>query len=129
MNSVRTNVVSTRPRRICRYPCVIGKFVGTGVCAARSLPMEPPPMGSQQSITPSVQELERDRGRPSPSLRRPVRVKTVCFFLVGSLALSRLCRRPSIRTLVERFSLGASWAYSFEQVLLPDNRPRLASLR
>ena len=26
-----------------------------------------------------------------------------CFFLNGSLALSRLCRHPSIRTLVERF--------------------------
>ena len=32
---------------------------------------------------------------------------------------SRLCRHPSIRTLVERFSLGASWVYSFQQVLLP----------
>ena len=29
----------------------------------------------------------------------------------------------------ERFSLGASWAFSFQQVLLPDNRPRLPSLR
>src|SRR6266478_2627544 len=30
---------------------------------------------------------------------------------------------------VERFSLGASWASSFQQVLLPDNRPWLPSLR
>ena len=30
---------------------------------------------------------------------------------------------------VERFSLGASWAYSFQQVLLPEYRPRLPSLR
>src|SRR5260370_30210246 len=29
----------------------------------------------------------------------------------------------------ERFSLGASWASSLQQVLLPDNRPRLPSLR
>jgi hypothetical protein len=36
---------------------------------------------------------------------------------------SRLCRHPSIRTLlVERFSLGASWAFPFQQVLLPDSR-------
>jgi hypothetical protein len=41
---------------------------------------------------------------------------------------SRLCRHPSIRTLLERFSLGASWAYSFQQVLLPDYRSRLPSL-
>src|SRR5216684_6594411 len=32
-------------------------------------------------------------------------------------------------SFVERFSLGASWASSFQQVLLPDNRPRLPSLR
>jgi len=30
---------------------------------------------------------------------------------------------------VERFSLGVSWASSFQQVLLPDYRPRLPSLR
>jgi len=34
---------------------------------------------------------------------------------------SRLWRHPSIGTLfVERFSLGACWAFSFQQVLLPD---------
>jgi hypothetical protein len=38
----------------------------------------------------------------------------------------RLCRHPSIRTLgLSDCSLGASWASSVQQVLLPDNRPRL----
>src|ERR1700686_5111535 len=46
----------------------------------------------------------------------------------------RLCRPPSIRTLLlSEFSLGASWAFSFQQVLLPENRPEnrpwLSSLR
>jgi hypothetical protein len=30
-------------------------------------------------------------------------------------------------SFVEQLSLGASWAYPFQQVLLPDNRPRLPS--
>ena len=42
---------------------------------------------------------------------------------------SRLCRHPSIRTLCERFSLGARWVFSFQWVLLPDYRPLLCSLR
>jgi len=29
---------------------------------------------------------------------------------------------------VSGFSLGASWAFSFQQVLLPENRPRLPSV-
>jgi len=41
----------------------------------------------------------------------------------------RLCRHPSIRTGMSEFSLGASWAFSFQQVLLPENRPWLSSLR
>jgi hypothetical protein len=37
---------------------------------------------------------------------------------------SRLCRHPSIHTLLSSdFSLGASCVSSFQQVLLPDNRP------
>jgi len=32
---------------------------------------------------------------------------------------SRHCRHPFIRTLDERFSLGASWAFSFQPVLPP----------
>src|SRR6266699_2196185 len=62
-----------------------------------------------------------------PSMRRPVSVKSVFLFLPYKSFFvfepSRLCRHPSIRTLFERFSLGASWASSFQQVLLPDNRP------
>src|SRR5271167_1742031 len=42
---------------------------------------------------------------------------------------SRLYLHPSIHTLFERFSLGASWACSLQQVLLHDNRPRFPSLR
>jgi hypothetical protein len=30
------------------------------------------------------------------------------------------CRHPSIRTLDERCSLGASWVFSFQPVLPPD---------
>jgi hypothetical protein len=41
----------------------------------------------------------------------------------------RLCRHPSIRTLLlSDFSLGASSASSVQRVLLPDNRPRFPSL-
>ena len=35
----------------------------------------------------------------------------------------RRCRNPSIRTLEERFSLGASWAFSLQPVLPPVSRP------
>ena len=35
------------------------------------------------------------------------------------------CRHPSIRTLDERLSLGASWAFSFQPALPPDYRPAL----
>jgi hypothetical protein len=55
---------------------------------------------------------------PSPSMRRPVRVKTVF-----ACEPTRLCRHPSIRTRCEHSSLGASWAFSFQQVLQPENRP------
>jgi hypothetical protein len=38
----------------------------------------------------------------------------------------RLCRHPSIRTLfLSDFSLGASWASSFQEVLLPDKLIRM----
>ncbi|MFZ0702138.1 MAG: hypothetical protein WBX13_03880, partial [Candidatus Acidiferrales bacterium] len=75
----------------------------------------------------------------TPSMRRPVRVKFVSaffFFLSVLFAVSCLCPAgpplsPSFHphSLFERFSLGASWAYSFQQVLLPDNRPLLPSVR
>jgi hypothetical protein len=39
--------------------------------------------------------------RPSPSMRRPISVKSVFLFLTsGFLRLRRLCRHPSIRTLL-----------------------------
>src|SRR5713226_2337991 len=63
-----------------------------------------------------------------PSMRRPVRVKTVFLlppyksFLCSSRAAS-VAILPSA-LFFERFSLRASWAFSFQQVLLPDNRPR-----
>src|SRR6266478_2991443 len=69
----------------------------------------------------------------SPSMRRPVSVKSVFLFppykefLCSSRAAS-VAILPSA-LFVERFSLGASWASSFQQVLLPDNRPWLTSLR
>jgi hypothetical protein len=60
-------------------------------------------------------------------------VSQVCFFFLAA-TLFRLSRAASVAILpsalfVERFSFGASWASSFQQVLLPDNRPRLPSLR
>src|SRR5882724_5003289 len=64
-------------------------------------------------------------------MRRPVGVKWVLRFFIGQgfLPASRHCRHPSIRTLGERFSLGASWAFSFQPVLPPDYRPCLPSPR
>jgi hypothetical protein len=54
-------------------------------------------------------------------------VGQACFFFLAA-ALFGLSRAASVAILpsalfVERFSLGASWASSFQQVLLPDNRP------
>jgi hypothetical protein len=65
-------------------------------------------------------------------MRRPVSVKSVFFVLPADFF--RLSQAASVAILpsalfVERFSLGASWASSIQQVLLPDNRPRLPSLR
>jgi hypothetical protein len=65
--------------------------------------------------------------KPSPSMRRPVDVKGHLGFLFSS-SLFPLSRAASVAILPsalfgERFSLGASWASSFQQVLLPDNRP------
>ena len=52
------------------------------------------------------------------------------FFLrVISFQPSRPCRHPSIRTLCERFSLGARWVFSFQWVLLPDYRPLFSPFR
>src|SRR6266550_5277091 len=57
-------------------------------------------------------------------MRRPVGVKSILFCWTRCfLQPSRHCRHPSIRTLDERLSLGASWAFSFQPVLPPDCRP------
>src|SRR6267378_2338800 len=57
--------------------------------------------------------------RLGPSMRRPVDVKAhFCFLLFFSpvpIQLSRPCRHPSIRTLCERYSLGARWVFSFSR--------------
>jgi hypothetical protein len=66
-------------------------------------------------------------------MRRPVSVKSIFFFcrffffLPGG-GFFRLSRAASVATLpsalfVERLSLGASWVYSIQEVLLPDYRP------
>src|SRR5258708_35866947 len=61
----------------------------------------------------------------TPSMRRPVRVKSVFLLPVGSWFSSWAASVaiPPSALFVERISLGASWASSFQQVLLPDNRP------
>jgi hypothetical protein len=51
------------------------------------------------------------------------------FFIKKPFLLSRVITlapsfHPSIRTLDERCSLGASWVFSFQPVLLPVRRPR-----
>src|SRR5258707_1164979 len=68
----------------------------------------------------------------TPSTRRPVSVESV--FLLPSCGSLRSSRAASVAILPSalfflRFSLGASWASSFQQVLLPDNRPWLPFLR
>jgi hypothetical protein len=55
-------------------------------------------------------------------------------FFVLSVSLFLFSRAASVAILpsalfCERWSLGASWAYSFQQVLLPDYRPLLPSVR
>src|ERR1019366_1357712 len=60
-------------------------------------------------------------------MRRPVVVKkdlsSVPIPKQGFPPPSRHCCHPSIRTLSERFSLGASWVFSFQPVLPPVRRP------
>jgi hypothetical protein len=65
--------------------------------------------------------------RPSPSMRRPVDVKVHFRFLL-SVSLFPFSQAASVAILpsalfVERYSLGASWVFSFQKVLLPENRP------
>ena len=65
-------------------------------------------------------------------MRRPVDVKAhfhfLSFFVPVNLFL--LSQAASVAILPsalfgERFSLGASWVFSFQKVLLPENRPLL----
>jgi hypothetical protein len=67
----------------------------------------------------------------APSMRRPVPVKGFscpsCDFLPFSQAAS-VATLPSA-LLVERFSPGASWVFSFQQVLPSGKRPRLPFIR
>jgi hypothetical protein len=72
-------------------------------------------------------------------MRRPVSVKAFFSFCLSSFLFSSfsklfpLSQVASVATLpsalfVERLSLGASWVYSIQQALPPDNRPLLPSL-
>jgi hypothetical protein len=66
-------------------------------------------------------------------MRRPVSVKAFfhfvfLFFVFFFFKLFPLSQAASVAILpsalfVERLSLGASWVYSIQQALLPDNRP------
>ena len=73
----------------------------------------------------------------NPSMREIAFHEKAARSQVGSFAFSldkvflrpsRHCHHPSIRTLDERFSLGASWAFSFQPVLPPDYRPAVRFL-
>src|SRR6266568_5917713 len=60
-------------------------------------------------------------------------VSQVCFSSSSPVVFSVRAEPPLSpsfhpHSFVERFSLGASWAFSFQQVLLPDTRRRLPSL-
>jgi hypothetical protein len=57
-------------------------------------------------------------------MRRPIHVKSFCF-LFDCFYLFSFSQAASVATLpsallFERFSLGASWVFSIQQVLLPD---------
>ena len=67
-------------------------------------------------------------------MRRPVRVKVVFVFLFSYWRFLPLNRAASVAILpfalfVSDLSLGARWVFSFQWVLLPDNRPLLFSFR
>jgi hypothetical protein len=71
------------------------------------------------------------RCRLSPSMRRPVRVKTFLFLLLWILCLrAEPPLSPSFhpQSVMSDCSLAARWAYSIQSVLLPDYRPRLQSV-
>ena len=64
-------------------------------------------------------------------MRRPVRVKDGLFFVIRVFGCERTASVAILPSalFIERLSLGASWAYPFQQVLLPEYRPRLPSVR
>jgi hypothetical protein len=77
------------------------------------------------SILPVFDE-KRVFQQPTPSMRRPVGVKGFFVFRWTRFSLSR--RVAAVATLpsalfIERFSLGASWVFSFQPVLPPVCRP------
>ena len=62
----------------------------------------------------------------TPSMRKSVSVKNSFRSDPDFAGAGRLCRHPPHpHSLVSDFSLGASWAFSFQSVLPPDYRPRL----
>jgi hypothetical protein len=66
-------------------------------------------------------------------MRRPVDVKAHFFFLL-SLILFFFSQAASVAILLsalfgERYSLGARWVFSFQQVLLPGKRPLFSPFR
>jgi hypothetical protein len=66
--------------------------------------------GEDRSATMPL-ERKVDQGRPVPPY---------LALNPASPLLPLHCRHPSIRTLGERCSLGASWVFSFQPVLPPD---------
>jgi hypothetical protein len=65
-------------------------------------------------------------------MRRPIRVNSFLLF-ASVFSFFLFSQAASVATLpsalvVERFSLGASWVFSFQQVLLSVKRPPLLSL-
>ena len=64
----------------------------------------------------------------TPSMRRPVGVKSILLFFRGTRFFSRrvdtVAILPCALSRSDLWSLGASWAFSLQPVLLPDYRPR-----
>src|SRR6202521_2847801 len=90
-------------------------------------------MNSRSSPSALRESSINHKGRRSKSFHEKAGLSQAGFVVSvewSSMELIRLCRHPSIRTLfLSDCSLGASWASSVQRVLLPDNRPRLPSLR
>jgi len=77
--------------------------------------------------TPAAVDNQCSNLNSTPSMRRPVSVnKLVLFFFPEFFGLSCAASVAILPSALFRSdsSLGASWAYSFQQVLLPEKRPR-----